>query len=177
MRSNLPNAQSASPLASHSCAVLLVLAAEEAVRAPGPIQFVPVWNTAEVVPAELRARQPVVARQRAGDRLDARVADPERVVDRRARVDLAVVGEDQQVRPAGAVLRPQVLDHGRQRRLHARAVELAVPEVDVGLLEDVGRLARSAKSLGRGSLDRQPEVEPELAAGRQVERPQECGAA
>ena len=151
-----------------------MLAAEEAIGAGRPYPVGAGLEDLQVVPAQLGAGQAVVAGQRAGDGLDAGVPDPEGVVDGRPGVNFPVVSEDQQVGPARPELRPQVLYDGRQCRLHAGAVQLLVPEVEVGFLEGGTGLRGQVREVARVPevVHRQPEVEPELAAGH-VEGPQE----
>jgi len=58
--------------------------------------------------AKLTLREILVASERTSDGFDGRVANPEIIVDRRSRMNLAVVGEDEQIGPRDAKQVPEI---------------------------------------------------------------------
>src|SRR5204862_6142271 len=110
--------------------------------------------------AKLTLREILVASERTSDGFDGRVANPEIIVNRRSRMNLAVIGEDEQIGPRDAKQVPEMLDQWRQCRLKTRGVEFVQPPGAVASFERVGVGSTQLREVGRPAeiVHRQPHV-------------------
>src|SRR5450759_2938177 len=129
---------------------------------------------------KLALRQVLIADKRAGNRLDRRIANPEFIVDSRARMYLSIVGEDEQIGAARSEQVPKMRDERRQRGLQAGGIKLVRPPIAIGSIESIGisgtecgEVARSAKIIHRHS-----HIKSEVGTGgREIQGPDKSAAA